>query len=103
MWPCLALCGITEEVHDDGSLANGLVDVEEVLAGDPAILLCVLPAGTALSNSNDDIEAVVAEVESLSVTLRTVSDEGKGVVLEVLLLMKVLAAIDSSTPPQQQR
>lgn len=97
MWPCLALSSITEQVHDDGSLVDGLVDIEEVLAGDPAILLCFFPAGTALSHTDDDIEAVVAEVEALSVTLGAVADEGKSVVLEVFLLGKRwVLAIDSS-------
>jgi hypothetical protein len=86
VWPCLALGGITEEVHDDGTLVDGGVDIEEVLALNPAITLRLFPAGAALSHTDDDIEAVVAEVEALTVTLRAVSDQGEGVVLEVLLL-----------------
>ena len=85
MWPCLGLCSIGKEVHDDGTLGDGLVNVEEVLALNPAILCRLFPAGTALSHTNDDIEAVVAEVETLAVSLRAVSDEGEGVVLEVVL------------------
>lgn len=84
--PGLGLGGVGEQVHDNGRLANGLVNVEQVLAGDPAILLGVLPRGTALSYTDDDVEAVVAEVETLAVALGAVADEGKGVVLEVLLL-----------------
>jgi hypothetical protein len=41
--PCLGLGSIGEQVHDDGRLANGLVDIEQVLSGDPAILLGLLP------------------------------------------------------------
>ena len=41
--PCLGLGSVGEEVHDNGGLANGLIDVEQVLAGDPAILLSILP------------------------------------------------------------
>ena len=41
--PSLGLGGVGKEVHDDGTLADGLVNVEEVLAGDPAILLSLLP------------------------------------------------------------
>ena len=83
--PCLGLSGIGEEVHDNGGLANGLVDIEQVLARNPAILHGVLPRGTVLSYTDDDVEAVVTEVETLAVTLRAVADEGEGVVLEVLL------------------
>lgn len=42
-WPGLALGSIGEEVHDDGTLGDGLIDIEEVLAWDPAILLSILP------------------------------------------------------------
>jgi hypothetical protein len=41
--PGLGLGGVGEQVHDDGGLANGLVNVEEVLAGDPAVGLGLLP------------------------------------------------------------
>lgn len=41
--PGLGLSSITEQVHDDGTLGDGLIDIEEVLSWDPAILLGVLP------------------------------------------------------------
>jgi hypothetical protein len=41
--PGLRLSGIREKVHDNGGLANGLVNVEQVLAGDPTICLGLLP------------------------------------------------------------
>jgi hypothetical protein len=41
--PSLALGGIREQVHDDGTLGDSLVNFEKVLAWDPAILLSVLP------------------------------------------------------------
>lgn len=84
MRPGLGLRGVGEQVHDDGSLVDGLVNVEEVLARDPAVLLGLLPRGTALSDTDDDVQAVVAKVESLTVSLRAVSDESECVVLEVL-------------------
>lgn len=87
--PCLGLSGIGEEVHDDGATGDGLIDVEEVLAGNPAILLGVLPGLAVLSDTDDDVQAVVAEVQALTVTLRTIADEGQGVVLEVLLRSEV--------------
>jgi hypothetical protein len=83
--PGLGLGGVGEQVHDDGGLANGLVNIEQVLAGDPAVGLGLLPRGAVLSYTDDDVQAIVAEVETLAVTLRTVADEGEGVVLEVLL------------------
>jgi hypothetical protein len=83
--PCLTLSSITEQVHDDCTLADGLVDVEEVLAGDPAVLFCLFPACTILAHADNHIKAIVAEVETLTVALGTVADEGKGVVFEVLL------------------
>lgn len=89
MWPRLALCGIGEKVHDDGALADCLVHLEKILAWDPAILYGLLPALTILSDTNNDIETVVTEVKTLTVTLRTVSDQGEGVILEVFLFHKV--------------
>jgi hypothetical protein len=41
--PGLGLGSVGEQVHDNGGLANSLVDVEQVLAGDPAVLLSLLP------------------------------------------------------------
>jgi hypothetical protein len=41
--PGLGLGSIGKKVHDDGTLLDGLVDVEQVLARDPAILLSLLP------------------------------------------------------------
>ncbi len=52
---------------------------------------------TVLADTDDDVQAVVAEVETLSVTLASVSDQSKSVVLEVLL-EKWLAAILSVSP-----
>lgn len=37
------LSGIRQQVHDDGTAIDGLVDVEEGLSRDPAILLSLLP------------------------------------------------------------
>ena len=85
MRPGLGLGGVTEQVHDDGTLLDSLVNLEKVDAGLPAILDGLLPALAVFSDTNDDVEAVVAEVEALAVTLGAVADEGEGVVLEVLL------------------
>lgn len=83
--PGLGLCGIGEKVHDDRALADSLIDVEKVLALDPAVLLSLLPRLSALPYTDNDVEAIVAEVETLAVTLRAIADEGKCVVLEVFL------------------
>lgn len=41
--PGLALGSITEQVHDDGTPGDGLIDIEEVLSWNPAVLLGILP------------------------------------------------------------
>lgn len=84
MGPSLTLRSVTEQVHDDGTLANSLVDVEEILARHPAVLLGLLPACAVLPHTHDNIEAVVAEVEPLAMALRAVTDQSEGVVLEVV-------------------
>lgn len=83
--PGLRLGGIGEQVHDDGTLLNGGVDIEQVLAGDPAILNGLLPRSTILTDTDNDVQTVVTQVQTLTVTLGTVTDEGQSVVLEVLL------------------
>ena len=73
--------------HDKGSAsAHALRDgVEEGEGTHPAVLLRLLPRLAALTDADDDVDAVVASVEALPVTLRAVADEGERVVLEVLL------------------
>lgn len=82
--PRLLLRSITEQVHDDRALLDGLLDLEQVLAWHPAILDRLFPASTVFPDTNDDIEAVVAEIETLTVALRAVADQREGVVLEVV-------------------
>ena len=83
--PGLLLRSITEQVHDVRALANRLVDLEEVDARLPSILHRLFPAGAVLSHTDDDVQAVVAEIETLAMALRAVADKGESVVLEVLL------------------
>ena len=83
--PGLGLGGVREEVHNDRTPRDSLVDVEEVLAGNPAVLDGVLPRLAILADTDDDVEAVVAEVEALAVALGSVANEGEGVVLEKFL------------------
>lgn len=84
--PSLGLSSITEQVHDDGALGDGLVDLEQVLAGDPAVLDSILPGLALLPHANNDIQAVITQVQALAVTLGAVADQSEGVVLEVVLL-----------------
>ena len=61
------------------------MDVEQIGARDPAILNSLLPRSTVLSNPDNDIHTIVAEIETLAMTLRTVADESEGVIFEVFL------------------
>ena len=51
----------------------------------PAVTNGLLPALATLPNTNDNVETVVARIESLTVALRAVANQSEGVVLEVLL------------------
>ena len=51
----------------------------------PAVLLRLLPALTVLADTDDDVQAIVTGVETLSVSLRAVANESKSVILEVVL------------------
>lgn len=86
MRPRSALCGITEQVHDDGALGNCLVHLEEVLARDPAVLLRLFPALAILAHTDDHVETIVAQVQALAVALRAVTNQSQSVVLEVVLV-----------------
>jgi hypothetical protein len=83
--PGLTLSSIREQVHDDSTLSDSLINFEEGLSRDPAILLSILPRLTVLSNTNHNIETLVAHVQRLSMTLRTVSNDCHCVILEVIL------------------
>jgi hypothetical protein len=83
--PGLALSSITEKIHDDGAFADGLINFEKVLAGNPAVLYRIFPRLAVLPNTDDDIETVVAKVQTLAMALGAIADESEGVVLEVIL------------------
>ena len=80
--PGRRLGGIRKQVHDDGSLLDSLGDIEKSLSGDPTVLLSLLPGLSTLSDTDNDLDTLVSGVEGLTVTLRSVTDHGKGVVLE---------------------
>lgn len=86
-WPGLGLSSITQQVHDDGTLGNGLINLEQVLSFFPTILYSVFPGLTVLPHADNDIHAVVSEVKTLAVTLRAIANQGEGIVLEVFLYM----------------
>lgn len=69
--PGLGLGSIGEEVHDDGTTGDGLIDLEEVLALNPSILLSLLPGLSTLADTDNDVEALISGVETLTVSLRT--------------------------------
>lgn len=81
--PCLGLGGVGKQVHNDGTLVDGLFDTEQGLSGNPTVFLGLLPGFTAFTDTDNDLETVVSGVEGLTVTLGTVTDHGQGVVLEV--------------------
>lgn len=78
------LGSVRQQVHDNGTLLDGFVDREQVLTWDPSIFDGGLPGGTVLSDTDDDVQAVISQVQTLAVTLGTVTNQGHCVVLEVL-------------------
>ena len=72
---------IGDQELDDGAFLAGLLDLEEVHARDPAVgdgLVIRL----ALALADDDVEAVVFQVQGLSGALDAVADDGDGFVLQ---------------------
>jgi hypothetical protein len=111
--PRRRLCGIREQVHDDRAALDGLLNGEQRLSrhlssprkkreetkvsahcygGErdlvrthPTIFQCLFPTLAVLANADDDVKAIVARVEALSVALRAIADEGKRIIFEVVL------------------
>lgn len=79
------MSSITEQIHDNCALSDGLVNVEEICAWYPSILLSFFPGSAILSDTDDHVQAIVTQIETLTVTLRAVTDEGESVVLEIFL------------------
>lgn len=80
--PGRRLGGIGKQVHDDGTLLDSLWDIEQGLSGNPTVLLSLLPRFSTLSDTDNDLDTLVSGVKRLTVTLRSVTDHGEGVVLE---------------------
>lgn len=100
-WPSLRLSGVREKVHDDCSAIYGLFDGEEGFTWylsktdeteetgeertDPAIFESLFPALAILADTDDDIETVITSIQTLAVALRTIANEGKSVIFEVVV------------------
>jgi hypothetical protein len=88
---------IRKQVHDNGGLLGSLQDGEQVLSGNPSFINSLL-VGLTLTLTDDNVDTVITEVKSLSTTLRTVSEDGNGVILEgleKLLLGDIGTLVDS--------
>lgn len=77
VWPGLGLSSVGEEVHDDGTLGDSLINLEEVLAWDPAVGNSLLPRSTILSDTwkrrkvSDDSFMVRIEEERKNLPMMT--------------------------------
>ena len=78
------LPGVGQQVLDDRGALGGLLDVEERFARHPAVGDGLVPALGAFALADDDVEAVVAEVQRLAGALHAVADDGDGLVFEDL-------------------
>lgn len=82
--PGLGLSSVGQEVHDDATPVDSLFDREQGLAWDPSVLNGLSPRLAVLSDTDNDLETIVTGVEGLTVSLGTVTNHGKGVILKVL-------------------
>jgi len=71
VWPGLGLGSIGEEVHDDGTAGDSLVDIEEVLAFNPSILLSLLPRLSSLADTDNHVQTLISGIKTLTVSLGT--------------------------------
>ena len=77
------LGGVGNEELDDGRLLAGLLDLEEVDTRHPAVGHGLV-VGLALTLANDDLEAVVFQVQGLSGALHAITDDRDNLVLQDL-------------------
>lgn len=95
--PGLTLGSITQKVHHNRALGYSLIDLKEVGPGNPSIILSLFPRSAIFSDSNDDIQSVITKIEPLAMALRSVTNECKCVVLEVILLKRLVRLLPSVT------
>lgn len=81
--PNSLLVGIREQVHDNGSFLGSLKDREKVLAWNPAFFNSLVE-GLAFTLTNDDIDTIVTQVQSLTTALGTIAKNSNGIILEGL-------------------
>ena len=62
-----------------------MVGERDVAGTHPTIFQRLFPTLAVLANADDDVQAIVARVEALSVALRAIADEGKRIIFEVVL------------------
>lgn len=62
-----------------------LNNVVRCLDTHPSVLHSLLPTLTVLANTNDDVKTVVTGIQALTVALRPIPDESKGIIFEVVL------------------
>ena len=80
-----ALGGVRHQHLDDGAAAHGLINLEQGLARHPAVLDRAVPVALESAGlADDDLEAVVAQVERLGRPLHAVADDGDRLALEHL-------------------
>lgn len=86
--PRFTLGSVAEQVHDNGPLGYGFIDVEEISPWDPAVLLSFFPRGAIFAYTDDHIHAIVSQIQPLSVPLGSIPNKCKCVILEVFLWEK---------------
>src|SRR6202011_977292 len=101
-----ALCGVLnvrsssdgnygEEIHDNCPLFNGFFNVKEILSWNPSIFLGLFPGRSILTNPNNDIQSIIPGIQSLSMTLRSVSNKRKRIILEIFLFVNFTGINDT--------
>ena len=67
------------------SVSTLLWGARDVARTYPTIFKCLFPTLAVLANADDDVQAIIARVEALSVALRAIANEGKRIIFEVVL------------------
>ena len=85
--PGFALRSITQEIHYDRALRDRLIDLKQIRPRNPSIILSFPPWCTVLTNTYNDVEAIIAQVKALTMSLRAVPNESKRIIFKIILVI----------------
>ena len=83
--PRRRLRSIRQQVHENRALRRSLLNRKQVLARHPAVRLGLAPRLAVLAHTDNHVQAIVTQVQTLAVALRAIAQQCKRFILKVVL------------------